>query len=420
MKRRFFSVILCLLLLVAAWLFFEFGKKSSAARRREVANMADAEAASAKAREAAEKKAKFLRDWRESQKMRHVGTNAADIYRQAFELFDALSDEEKKMLKNPRDEVDADAAAELFKKIQPILKLMKEAGAAEYCHWISGPIRFDTPVPYIGKAMDLGRLALWSAAYRFQTDPQGALDDLATQRQLGRTLPDNLIGVLVETAMNASATDFLNINARSLDANATAQLSEMLRDNSYPADLARAMQGEIGSVLAQADDMQQKSSDDVMKLFASLKSGGDSANADAQISQLRAMGYDDPSKVAQSLRDAAQLEQQLIPVLGASDAQFNAVFQQVMAQVNSNPFGKMLLPSLDSVHNRILGTQVQNAMLGVGLAIIQNGPGQIGAFTDPATGNVFTYTPTADGGFQLTSTFQMKGKPVTMTFPPKR
>ena len=70
--------------------------------------------------------------------------------------------------------------------------------------------------------MDLGRLALWAAAYQFPTDPPAALNDLAVRAQLGHHVADTLIGLLVETGFETSAHDLLRQNLGSLDAATSA------------------------------------------------------------------------------------------------------------------------------------------------------------------------------------------------------
>ena len=67
--------------------------------------------------------------------MPRSGVDAANIYKDAFVLFDRLSDEEKKMIRQPREEVDAEKAAALFEKILAIMELLRDAAKADYCHW---------------------------------------------------------------------------------------------------------------------------------------------------------------------------------------------------------------------------------------------------------------------------------------------
>ena len=61
------------------------------------------------------------------------GTNAADVYKKAYEMFQTLSKDEKEALANPRAEMDADKAAALFSKLGPIMDLLLQAQGADYC-----------------------------------------------------------------------------------------------------------------------------------------------------------------------------------------------------------------------------------------------------------------------------------------------
>jgi hypothetical protein len=422
MKKRWVAAALaCFLALLIALRIGIVRKENAAseARERARANAAAAEAAAAaKARTGAHMKIEpALRPIEPPPEPPRARVNAADLYKQAFALFDELTDDEKRMLKNPRDEVDADKADELFKKIQPILELMRKAGAADYSEWGVGPIRFDTSLAHVQKSVDLGRLALWSAAYRFPTDPQGAVDDLATRARLGRALPDTLLGLVVEASFDRGAVDLVSQNAGALNAAAGARLNEMLRDDAYVADFSRAMQGEVSSVLATADDLSTKTMDDVAKLLGAAT--GEPAKANDGIERLKAMGYDVP-RVVHDLRAIARIEEELSSKFALPDAQFDAWWRQTQAGFATNPFASLTMPAVDSVRGSVREIQVRRAMLGAGMAILQSDPGRLGTFTDPTTGVAFLYTPAVDGSFELRSPFTIKGQPVTMKFPARK
>ena len=414
MKRRHLVLIASLLLAAGVWLSIGSVKRADVARKRASAEVA--QSASAEARQTAKSHSEFVKEWNASHPPQRKGTNAADIYRQAFELFDALTDDEKEMIKSPRDEVDADKAEELFKKIQPILELMRQAGVADYSDWGTGPVRFNTPMPHLVKSMELGRLALWSAAYRFKDDPRGAVNDLAARTPLARSLSGTLIGFLVGTSFENSATDLVAQNAGAMDAVATAQFTAMLRDPSYADGFSRAMEGEVSGVRAFADEIATATTaDEAYRKLAPLS--GNLDDIQPTVAEMQAAGFDLAS-VKAGLQKVIDIDQQFGRTLGMPESQFQAWWSQVNA--DTNPIVKLLLPTLDSVRSKALTTQVQRAMLGAGIAVMQNGPAQLDAFTDPTTGSVFTYAPTADGGFELRSTFQVKGKPVTMAFPSAR
>jgi hypothetical protein len=74
---------------------------------------------------------------------------------------------------------------------------------------------------------------------------------------------------------------------------------------------------------------------------------------------------------------------------------------------------------VEEARRRLDQVQVEQAMLGAGLALAQSGPEKLTVLPDPASGKPFTYV-TKEGGFELQSTFVVRGKPLTMTFAPPR
>ena len=132
-----------------------------------------------------------------------VVTNAATIYRQAFALFDALSKEEKDLIRGGATNVDASVAAELCGKIQPICDLMHQAAAVSNCDWgVEQPITVTTRFPYLQSSRDLARAAVWSVAH-CRTDPSSAVDDLIATSRLGQNVssPATVIAHLVNLAI---------------------------------------------------------------------------------------------------------------------------------------------------------------------------------------------------------------------------
>jgi hypothetical protein len=60
-------------------------------------------------------------------------------------------------------------------------------------------------------------------------------------------------------------------------------------------------------------------------------------------------------------------------------------------------------------------TLIQRAMAVAGLQVLARGPAVLTQYPDPATGKPFIYRPSANG-FELQSTHQADGKPVTLEF----
>ena len=76
----------------------------------------------------------------------------------------------------------------------------------------------------------------------------------------------------------------------------------------------------------------------------------------------------------------------------------------------------MTLLAVGGVQRRMQHTRVERTLLSAGLDVWQGGPAQLAGYRDPATGNALIYVPTP-AGFDLRSTYEAKGKPVTISFP---
>ncbi|HVM60476.1 MAG TPA: hypothetical protein VMV72_06360, partial [Verrucomicrobiae bacterium] len=119
-------------------------------------------------------------------------TNAADLYRQAFALYAALTNDEKSILGDWRTNVDASVEAELCEKIRPICDLMHQASAVTNCDWGIGPITFDTRLQHFPASRKIAQAALWSAAHCRSNDVTGAAVDALSILRLGRSISQTL------------------------------------------------------------------------------------------------------------------------------------------------------------------------------------------------------------------------------------
>ena len=307
------------------------------------------------------------------------------------------------MLANPREEVDAETAAALFKKIQPIMELLRQAGTAAYCDWAMGPMSANSVMPQLNPVMKLGTVARWSAGYQFlSANPEGAIADLATQSALGQSIGKQaMLGYLVATSLNTGVINLVRDNAGSLSPEAATQALKMLGQSRQPDDLQQAMNTEAQFVLTWAEQLANPATrNQALENFGIEGLDGISKNTDSINAQIH--------WCAQVDRDFAAKAQ-------LSDAEFKAWWAQINQQGASQPIAALVLPALDSMRTQLQKTSVNNSMLAAGLAILQSGPGQLGTQLDPTTGQPFSYVQTATG-FELRSTFQTKGKPVIMSF----
>ena len=338
-----------------------------------------------------------------------AGVDASNFYKDAFVLYAALTDEEKKMFRRPLAEADADKAAALFKKIQPILELLRQGAEADYCEWGLGPLNFDAPLPHLGKAQELGRLAQWSADYRFPSDPQGALGDLTAQARLGDHLADSVIGWLVQMSLETGANKVLSKNAGWLDEVGALQVQEFLRSSSVEQNVARAFAAESAAVEASAKKLAALTPSERMKLLQADETSEESSHED--LLQI----FRSETLMTAEFQYLRQIEQQMAEAMLRPDAQYQAWWEGVKSALPQHPLAALSLPGLAEMRTRYQQAQVERAMLSVGLTLLQGGPAQRAQFRDPVDGAAFAYVEKADG-FELQSTFKKNGKPMTMSF----
>ena len=323
-----------------------------------------------------------------------VKTNAADFYRKAFAVYDALSKEEKKVLGDWKAEGVTDQVAQLCEKVAPILDLMHEAAAQTNCDWGLGPMtRENNPIflHYYDWCRALARTSIWRAAHCRADNLTRITDDLLANLQLAHQVPPSAVmGFLVNTAIQGQVTDFIVKNASTFAAPESDRLIQALNDPAYEEDFFRAIEQE-------AEFASSATEKDIPELSKNAPSPGDR------------------DRVAAMMRQVPDMEREYAGVLTQTETQYQLWLGRMQAAQTTNLFLKMLWPALENVVDRARATVVQRAMVSAGLTVLQSGPEALSTYPDPATGQPFQYQQTADG-FQLQSVYQRKGQPITMVF----
>jgi len=308
-----------------------------------------------------------------------VVTNAADFYRKAFALYDALSKEEKGALGDWKSAIDADQAAQLCEKIRPTCDLMHQAAALTNCDWGIGPTTEDRDqLDMLTHCRALARTATWNAAHCRADNAAGATDDLLATLQMGQNLSQfALVGFLIETAIQELAAAFVAENASRFAGAEGDRLIRAFNDSLYEEDVYSAIEQEAK--------------------FVSRLALLDAPDGHPELTRL------------------AELEREYAKVLTQPEAQYQAWLQRMQAAQATNPLVKEMWPAIENVVDKARATVVQHAMVSAGLTVLRDGPDALSTYPDPATGKPFLYQETADG-FQLQSVYQRRGEPVTLLF----
>lgn len=344
------------------------------------------------------------------------GVDAANLYADAFVLFDRLTDEEKAMLRKPGEEVDAEKAAQLWEKIQAILELLRAAAKAGYCDWGTGEITIETSLPHIGKAQSLGQLALWAAGYRFATDPVGAIDDLGVRARLGHHLSDTVIGMLVSGSFEAGASNLLRSHMGSFDATTTRQALAFIENSTLDGDLTRAMQGEISIADAIGRKLADMSAAERLKMVTGFSGDGEMTAEQFSIAERFRFALGETRWLETEIDRIRSIEEKAAGMMRLPDADFQSWWKNLEREFqNRDSLAALVVPSLAGVQRTVQQRRVERTLLTAAADVLQGGPAQIGRYRDPATGGPLQYVPTSTG-FELRSPYLVKGKPVTMSF----
>ena len=340
-----------------------------------------------------------------------AGVDASNFYKDAFVLYDKFTEEEQMMFRKPPDELDLDKAAELFKRIQPILELLRQGAEADYCEWGLGPLTIDSNLSHLSRAMGVGRLAAWSASYRFPSDPQNALIDLKSQLRLGGHVADSDLGWLVQMSLERRANEVLSQNAGALDAAGLLQAQELVRASTVEKNMATALAAEAGLFTSTAKIIAAQTPSERGDYLLKFLGGRPATEA------LRQMFQDEAALTAE-LRYFQQMKMEMNEGMSWPEAQFQAWWKGVENSLPNHPLAEAMNltnPGNVEIYQRHQQAQVERAMLSAGLTLLQNGSAQLAQFRDPVSGAAFSYVEKADG-FELQSTLKKNGKPVTMSF----
>ncbi|HVM60477.1 MAG TPA: hypothetical protein VMV72_06365 [Verrucomicrobiae bacterium] len=332
-------------------------------------------------------------------------TNAADLYRQAFALYAALTNDEKSILGDWRTNVDASVESALCEKIRPICDLMHQAAAVTNCDWGTDPIMPETRLPQLNPSRSLARAMVWNAAHCRSNDATGAADDVLSVLQLGHTISHTaIIGCLVDLAIQGTASSYLAQHAGLFGPDDNQRLTAAFSDPSYQGEPSRALEEEADIAEREAARLAALSDDDARNELTNgwVVTAGNPLTPPSRDAAVAA------------LKQVVAAQREMAEALAVSCADGYAVWQRNWDALRaSNPLTGGFLDSLGAFADKAERGEVNRALVVAGLAVAEGAP--VTLYTDPSSGQPFIYTKTTDG-FELKSTYQINGKPMTMQF----
>jgi hypothetical protein len=325
--------------------------------------------------------------------------NAADLYRQAFALYDALSDDERSLLDHWSTNVDAAVESELCGKIRPICDLMHQTAGLTNCDWGNSEMALDTFMPpVITPSRSIAHATMWSVTHCRFNDAAGATDDITAILRLGRQISQvSMIGGFEDVRLQELVTSYIAKDIGLFRGADAERLATTLRDSGYDDAPIRALQAEAEMADRRASEIMVKS-----------------ANA-MYVNDDHGSVVDQPPFVEQQ-QQVSDLQLELANALAtSSDEDYQAWQQHAMALEAANPLAQRIVASDETFMDSVQRAEVTRAMVAAALVVAQDGENALPSYPDPPTGKPFTYTETANG-FELQSSFQVNGKPMTMQF----
>jgi hypothetical protein len=329
------------------------------------------------------------------------GTNAAEMYHQANELYKQLSADDKKALRDMNKDLDPKRVADLTAKIQPIMQLLRDARTANYVDW--GPDDFSTAqgqkrAEANGTVLALSRVARWDATYHLDSDPELAIGDLAAADAMASNNSIDPTAYTISCSVHEDGLAVLEQSAGALSS-LSAQDAALISDNTWISQDFKSMADSGASVYQNLLDqyLDPATRDQAAKVtsepFLSGTVPGAAPNAQGLVAELQ--------WAVQALQHYAGSVQE-------PTAEFQQWSAQMKAESASMPIGDVFYGNYDYFQmNRTYAESatVQYAMIAAGIALQQGNQAQFQSIADPATGQPFTVIQTA-GGFQLSSPFK--------------
>jgi hypothetical protein len=129
--------------------------------------------------------------------------------------------------------------------------MLRRARNADYVDWGQGPLTVGTSMTgRVQQARDLSQVALWESSYRFQSDPDGAVSDLAALVALGRDETDSMLGLVFENGFRTDAINLIAQNAGGISAAAGPDLADLINEEAARQSFENGMNGDVSELHA--------------------------------------------------------------------------------------------------------------------------------------------------------------------------
>jgi hypothetical protein len=353
-----------------------------------------------------------------------IGLNAADLYKNAYTLFQALSEYERMLLfKNehwlhaggPASDAEAPELPVgledvLEAKLHGIMMLLRQADQeAGYCDWGTGAMPLDASSPHLEIVNALVSVVHWQAERKAQQSPAAAVADIGLAIRLAR-LESNAAPAGFSTAANLTHASLvaLCLEAGNLHSDSTTGEAVALLQSLDPrADFAQALENGARDLRALSARLQAVTEPrEARRLLteAMPSYGGQQLPTDADLLTF-------PAQVERLTAIEHQLAQKAL----APASEWETWWSSVEAEAKRSHLLEAYVGQLQAARGWLRISLVTQAMAQQGWEILQAGENQPAIILDPATGRPFVVNR-GDAQMLLTSEQNFRGRPLQMIF----
>jgi hypothetical protein len=284
------------------------------------------------------------------------------------------------------------------------MDLLRKARRASYVDWgLASPAYDDVSRAVAINTMNLEEVDQWEATYRFQSDPDGAVGDLATGEAMLRSEVDGLglSGLIPEIGCHFVDMKLLARNVAGISNAASPDLDYVANGATTPQLFEGAFSLEAARMQGYVDGSADPAALSRAETAAGLNFGDSAAPS--------------PRQAIADLEWIERTEQAMGTAMMEPGPQFQQWWSAKEAEAASMPGTGLTVTLLRAVQGYVQVSIAESAMLSAGMALEEGDQARFDSIVDPATGQPFTYTQTATG-FQLGSGVRLGEKTVSLSF----
>jgi hypothetical protein len=345
-----------------------------------------------------------------------LGQNAALQYWLAFSQLPTLDKEAENLATHWKSaKMDDPAVIKLLDDSRTTLMFLGRGTKLSRCDWgLDYNDGVSLLMPHLSRSRDAARLAALDARRAFERhDWHTGWNDALSIMALGRNVSSDpiMIGLLVGSNLEWMAIDAVApyvMDARVTYSQAAADLARLPKAPPFTQTLATEKRYMAHWIIAKLREEEARQPGAWKDFWKSLFTGTEQEQSPPEAASA--------AEAIRMVEGVLPLYDELARYLTMPQVQFDAEYPAFKQKTKADQkLASLLLPAIDKVREKQQGTEVRRAMLLTAIAVAESGPDVVRQSKDPVTGEAFQYHR-LDHGFELRSSLQFDGQPISLTF----